>query len=92
MAAFANLVFAETFLERLIDSKTFGTSERRQLLKALRMLDQDETASSLRIHDLQGSLAGIWSASASPSLRMTFQRLEGRRKLMLTCSHHYQED
>jgi mRNA-degrading endonuclease YafQ of YafQ-DinJ toxin-antitoxin module len=85
LAAFATLVFTETFLERLTDSRTFGSSERRQLLKAVRMLDQDETAPSLRVHELRGSLAGIWSASASRSLRMTFQRLEGGRKLMLTC-------
>jgi hypothetical protein len=41
------------------------------------------------VHELQGDMAGAWSASASDELRMTFLRAAGGRKLMLTCSRHY---
>jgi hypothetical protein len=41
------------------------------------------------VHQLKGSRAGLWSASASRNLRITFLRLEGGRKLLVECSHHY---
>jgi mRNA-degrading endonuclease YafQ of YafQ-DinJ toxin-antitoxin module len=40
-------------------------------------------------HELRGDLAGVWSASASKELRITFERIPGGRKRLLTCSHHY---
>jgi len=42
----------------------------------------------LRVHELGGQLKGIWSASASKSLRITFARLDGGYKLLLTGDHH----
>lgn len=84
------LDFTETFLETYA-SKEFSEKERRLFRKALRFLDQDETHPSLRVHKLHGDRDGSWSASASDELRMTFERLEGGRKRMLTCSRHYGE-
>jgi hypothetical protein len=77
-----DLEFLESFSE-------FGESDRRRFLKALRLLDDNERHPSLRVHELQGELAGLWSAPASDVLRMTFRRLPMGRKLMLQCSRHY---
>jgi mRNA-degrading endonuclease YafQ of YafQ-DinJ toxin-antitoxin module len=82
------LSFTETFLETFA-GRSFNGAERRRLLKALGLLDANERHPSLRVHELRGDLAGVWSASASKELRLTFGRLPGGRKLMLTCSHHY---
>lgn len=69
--------------------KDFTASERKALLKALRLLDEDERHPSLRVHQLRGDREGSWSASASGVLRLTFERLPEGRKRMLTCSKHY---
>ena len=87
-APYVSLEFTEVFLEDLI-SQNFSTSDRRRFIRALRLLDSDERHPSLRVHELQGSLVGIWSASVSDQLRMTFERQSNGRKIMLTCSRHY---
>lgn len=86
--AFSTLEFTPTFFDSYA-SQDFNAAERRQFVRALRLLDSDEQHPSLRVHALKGSLQGLWSAAASDALRMTFRRLEGGRKRMLTCSHHY---
>lgn len=85
---YKSLLFTQTFLETLI-SKAFTASERKRIIKALRLLDDNERHPSLRVHELRGDLGGIWSVSASKELRVTFERLGETKKLMLTCSHHY---
>jgi mRNA-degrading endonuclease YafQ of YafQ-DinJ toxin-antitoxin module len=65
------------------------TSTRITSLKALRLLDSDERHPSLRVHQLQGDLAGLWSASASDVLRLTFVRTAQGRKTLVSCSRHY---
>lgn len=85
---YRTLSFTETFLETF-GGKSFNWAERRRLLKALGLLDSNERHPSLRVHELRGDLAGVWSASASKELRITFERREGGGKLLLTCSHHY---
>jgi mRNA-degrading endonuclease YafQ of YafQ-DinJ toxin-antitoxin module len=85
---YRTLSFTETFLETFA-GKSFDRAERRRLLKALRLLDTNERHPSLRVHELRGDLAGVWSVSASKELRIAFERLSGGRKLLLTCSHHY---
>lgn len=85
---YRTLSFTETFLDTFI-SKDFTRSERKRVLKALRLLDQNERHPSLRVHELQGDLKGVWSASASKELRITFERLADAQKRLLTCSHHY---
>lgn len=88
--AYKTLNFTDTFLATLADSRRFNKTERALFLKALRLLDSDERHRSLRVHELTADLAGIWSASASDGLRMTFIRETGGRKTMLTCTHHYE--
>lgn len=83
---YRTLEFGDTFLETFAE---FPRSDRRRLQKALRPLDDDERHPSLRIHKLEGDQRGAWSASASDELRLTFVRLEGGRKALLTCSRHY---
>ena len=56
---------------------------------SLQMLDENERHPSLRVHKLEGDRDGSWSASASKVLRITFERLSGGRKRLLTCSRHY---
>jgi mRNA-degrading endonuclease YafQ of YafQ-DinJ toxin-antitoxin module len=85
---YRTLSFTETFLESFA-GRSFNNAERRRLLKALRLLDGNERHPSLRVHQLRGDLAGVWSVSASRELRITFERLADGHKLLLTCSHHY---
>jgi mRNA-degrading endonuclease YafQ of YafQ-DinJ toxin-antitoxin module len=85
---FQSLDFTDTFLETF-GSKDFTTADRKAIRKALRLLDHDEKHPSLRVHQLAGDLAGLWSASASDVLRVTFVRTERGRKTLLSCSRHY---
>ena len=82
------LDFTETFLETFA-SKDLTAADRAAIVEALRFLDENERHPSLRVHKLEGDREGSWSASASTSLRVTFERLDGGRKRMLTCSRHY---
>jgi mRNA-degrading endonuclease YafQ of YafQ-DinJ toxin-antitoxin module len=84
-SAYRTLDFANTYFESLI---TFPARDQRRFVRALGVLDENERTPSLRVHELQGDMAGTWSASASDELRMTFLREAGGRKLMLTCSRH----
>ena len=85
---FQTLDFTDTFLETF-GSKDFNAGERKAIRKALRLLDSDERHPSLRVHQLQGDLTGLWSASASGVLRLTFVRTAQSRKTMVSCSRHY---
>jgi hypothetical protein len=87
-AAYRSLEFTDEFLDTYV-SRDFTAADRALLKKALRLLDENEQYPSLRVHELRGPLAGTWSASASDVLRLTFERLEGGRKRLLTCSRHY---
>jgi mRNA-degrading endonuclease YafQ of YafQ-DinJ toxin-antitoxin module len=86
--AHQTLGFTSTFLADLV-GPNFTAKERGRFVRALRLLDENERHPSLRVHQLAGDQAGVWSASASDELRMTFERAEGGRKIMLTCSRHY---
>lgn len=86
--SYKQLDFTDTFLETF-SSRDFNSVERKKFIKALGLLDQDEKHPSLRVHKLEGDRLGSWSVSASNVLRMTFERLEGGEKRMLTCSRHY---
>ena len=83
-----SLEFTGTFLRSLIRNR-FDAAELAALLALLEMLDQNERYPSLRVHRLKGSLAGSWSASASKSLRVEFERLPDGRKRLRSCSRHY---
>ena len=86
---YPTLVFTDTLFTTLM-SNAFSAPERRRLVRALQLLDTDERHPSLRVHHLRGDQAGIWSASASDELRITFERLPDGKKRMLTCSRQYQ--
>jgi mRNA-degrading endonuclease YafQ of YafQ-DinJ toxin-antitoxin module len=85
---YTSLDFTDSFLETF-GSKNFTAAERKTIRKALRLLDSDEKHPSLRVHQLEGDLAGLWSASASDVLRLTFVLTARGRKTMVTCSRHY---
>jgi mRNA-degrading endonuclease YafQ of YafQ-DinJ toxin-antitoxin module len=85
---YTSLDFTDSFLETF-GSRNFTAAERKTIRKALRLLDGDEKHPSLRVHQLEGDLAGLWSASASDVLRLTFVRTARGRKTMVTCSRHY---
>lgn len=89
MADYATLDVSADFLESLI-TQGFSPNEQKRLARALRLLDTNEQQPSLRVHRLQGKEAGIWSASASDELRITFERLANGRKMLLRASRHYQ--
>lgn len=88
MSKYRSLDFTETFLATFA-SRDFSAAERRLILKAVRLLDDNERHPSLRVHQLHGDREGSWSASAPAELRVTFERHDGGRKRLLTCSHHY---
>jgi hypothetical protein len=79
----------DTFLDSYAD-RDFSAADRARFRQALRLLDTDERHRSLRVHQLEGDLRGVWSASASVALRMTFLRGDEGMKIMLTCSRHNQ--
>ena len=81
---FRTLDFTDEFLQTL-GSKDFTAAERKAIRKAHRLLDTDERHPSLRVHQLQGDLAG-WSASASEVLRLTFVRTAQGRKTLVRCT------
>jgi mRNA-degrading endonuclease YafQ of YafQ-DinJ toxin-antitoxin module len=87
-AGYRSLQFSERFLTSFTD-RDFSAQERRQFLKALRLLDDNEQHPSLWIHPLHGQDEGIWSMSASDALRITFLRIDSGRKVLLVCSRHY---
>ncbi len=89
MPEYATVSLTSEFVESLV-GRDFSHNERQRFARALRLLDINERHPSLRVHLLRGDQAGIWSASASDELRMTFERLPDGRKLMLLCSRHYQ--
>jgi mRNA-degrading endonuclease YafQ of YafQ-DinJ toxin-antitoxin module len=70
-------------------SKDFTHDDRRAVLRALGRLDGDERQPSLRVHQLIGQLSGLWSASASASLRIVFVRGGDGKKIVVGCSKHY---
>ncbi|TAK21746.1 MAG: hypothetical protein EPO26_13285 [Chloroflexota bacterium] len=88
MPSYRSFVFTDTFLDSYT-SRDFSAADRARFKRALRLLDEDERHPSLRLHQLQGPLAGVWSVSASDVLRITFERLDGGRKLLGVCSRHY---
>jgi len=88
VSAYRTLDITATFLEALA-ARDFGAADRSAILKALRLLDEDERHPSLRVHQLHGDREGSWSASASDALRLAFDRGPDGRKRMLTCSRHY---
>lgn len=85
---YRSIAFTDTFLDTYA-AKDFSAADRSAFRKALRLLDEDEKHPSLRVHLLRGDRQGSWSASAGRALRMTFIREPDGRKLMLTCSRHY---
>ena len=88
MPEYRTVELTPDFLDSLLSSD-FRDSDRRRFARALLLLDADERHPSLRVRALAGDLAGLWSASASDVLRMTFERLPNGRKRMRTCIRHY---
>jgi mRNA-degrading endonuclease YafQ of YafQ-DinJ toxin-antitoxin module len=86
MGDYRTLVVTREFLRSL---PALSAADQRRVLRALDLLDEDERHPSLRVHQLQGDLAGLWSASASRSLRVTFRRLPNGRKRLVGASQHY---
>jgi len=85
---YTTLIFTDTLFTTLMGND-FSATERRRFIRALQLLDTDERHPSLRIHQMRGEQAGIWSASASDELRITFERLPEGKKRLLVCSRHY---
>ncbi len=87
-SGYTTLAFTETFLATFT-AKDFTSADRSAILKALRLLDDDDRHPSLRVHKLEGDRRGSWSASGTRSIRITFERLDGGHKRLLTCSKHH---
>ncbi len=85
---YRSLDFTAAFLETFA-ARDFTAGDRAAILKALRLLDENEEHPPLRVRKLAGDREGSWSASVGGSLRLSFERLEAGRKRMLTVSKHY---
>ena len=86
--ALVSIEFSLRFLDKLV-SRTFSAADHRRILRALRLLDTDEQHPSLRVHQLHGDMEGLWSASVTDEIRITFRRLPGGRKHLVSCTRHY---
>jgi mRNA-degrading endonuclease YafQ of YafQ-DinJ toxin-antitoxin module len=74
--------FLETFAR-------FPRADQKRFLRAIELLDGDDRHPSLRVHQLRGDLADLWSASASDELRLLFVRGPDGTKILSACSRHY---
>ena len=83
-----SLDFTATFLETFA-ARDFTAGDRVAILKAVRLLDENEEHPPSRVRKLAGDREGSWSASVGGSLRLSFERLEAGRKRMLTVFKHY---
>lgn len=83
-----SLQFTPEFMQLLI-SKDCTENDRRHILRALDLLDANERHPSLRVHRRHGDMEGLWWASASDELRISFTRLGGGRKRLVACTRHY---
>ena len=90
MPRYATLAFSDEYFASFA-SREFTDSDRRRFIRCMRLLDDNERHPSLRVHDLKGDLAGLWSASASDQLRILFRRLPNGHKELITCSRHYDD-
>jgi len=88
MAALSNLEFTTEFLATF---QRLSTTDQGRVSRALELLDQNERHPSLNVHQLKGQQAGVWTAYATKSLRITFERLAGSRKRLVGASHHYRD-
>lgn len=73
----------------LVSFSDLAREDQRRVIRVLEQLDSDERIPALRVHPLRGTRKGVWSASASRSLRILFLRLDAGRKLLMECNHHY---
>lgn len=86
MPDYETIVFTTEFTDSLT---RLSPADLRRVFAAVRQLDTNERHPSLNVHQLKGQEAGTWTAYASKSLRITFQRLDEGRKRSLEASHHY---
>ena len=90
MPLFESLIFSDRFPAAFADRR-FTVADRAALLKALELLNQNETHPSLRVHALKGAQAGTVSAWASRSLRINFTRAADGKKPLIDCTKHYDD-
>ncbi len=86
MPDYESIVFTTEFTDSIAH---LSSADLRRVFRAVQQLDADETTPSLNVRQLKGQQAGIWTAYATRSLRITFARLDGGRKRLLDASHHY---
>jgi mRNA-degrading endonuclease YafQ of YafQ-DinJ toxin-antitoxin module len=87
---YTSLEFTEEFVNDLT-RKRWQSAELAAVIKCLRLLDEDDRHPSLRIHALVGDQDGIWTAYVNRSIRLTFERLAGGRRRVLSLSRHYDD-
>lgn len=87
---YASLEFTQEFITDLT-RKRWQSIELAAIIKCLGLLDEDDRHPSLRIHALVGDRDGTWTAYVNRSIRLTFERLAGGRRRMLSLSRHYDD-
>lgn len=84
----SNLQLTERFLADILELR-MSAGERAAVKKAIRLLATNDTHPSLRVHKMQGRESGVWTAYVNDVLRITFLRLDGGHKQLLTLTRHY---
>jgi len=79
---YATIILTTDFVDSY-GGREFSAAERQRFARAIRLLDSNEQHPSLRVHQLVGKERGIWSASASDELRITFERRADGKKVIL---------
>jgi mRNA-degrading endonuclease YafQ of YafQ-DinJ toxin-antitoxin module len=83
-----SLDFSIRFIDDLLNNR-FSAAERSAVKKALDLLDTNDRHPSLQIHKLQGDEEGSWTCYVTRDIRITFERLDGGDKRLLTLTRHY---
>ncbi|CAN5619423.1 hypothetical protein BH23ACT7_BH23ACT7_04750 [soil metagenome] len=78
------LVLSARFLRDIV-SADFTPQDSRDILQALRVLDGQDDTPVVAVHRLEGDRTGAFAAEVSPTVRVTFEHLDGGQLQMLTC-------
>lgn len=77
------LVFTESYNKRAAKWLKKHPALKKQYLKTLQLLELNPFHPSLRLHALQGNLAGIYSVSINISYRITLELLIDEQEIIL---------
>ena len=88
MGEWEPLEFTPQFMQSL-ERIRLRPAEFSRFLRGLTLLAENERHPSLRIHQMKGDQAGLWTASLSDVLRVRYRKLPDGKKLLVDLTQHY---